>query len=332
MKRSCFSIVIKSGMTAGIIAALMLIAPGSSHAAGQPRVTLKDSAVINKDDVLLKDIATIAGDQQSGAASMATVAVATSPLPGKTRFLSLDYIRIRLRQAGFDPDAVSFGGARDVRISRDAAYLPKETVIRAVEAAIRNRMPWKQGDVTIDNIRINDDIRLPTGRLTHRIIPKEGEAFLGQTSLGLYLYVDGQLVVKTWAHAHISVMGSAVRVVRPLGKHQRIEPNDVAVVRTDLSDLSSDTVRQLAEVIGNRTTRMIYPNTYLKRGMFTPPPLVRRGDIVKIIATTGLMTITATGKVKQKGCKGDMVHVVNTDSNRVIIARVIGPGAVEVEF
>ena len=76
-------------------------------------------------------------------------------------------------------------------------------------------------------------------------------------------------------------MGSAVRVVRPLGKHQRIEPNDVAVVRTDLSDLSSDTVRQLAEVIGNRTTRAIYPNTYLKNGMFTPPPLVRRGDYRK---------------------------------------------------
>ena len=107
--------------------------------------------------------------------------------------MSLDYIRIRLRQAGFDPDAVSFGGARDVRISRDAAYLSKDTVIRAVEAAIRNQMPWKQGDVTIDNIRINDDIRLPTGRLTHRIIPKEGEDYLGQTSLGLYLYVDGQL-------------------------------------------------------------------------------------------------------------------------------------------
>jgi flagella basal body P-ring formation protein FlgA len=44
------------------------------------------------------------------------------------------------------------------------------------------------------------------------------------------------------------------------------------------------------------------------------------------------MTITATGKVKQQGCKGEMISVINTDSNRVITARVIGPGAVEVEF
>ena len=66
--------------------------------------------------------------------------------------------------------------------------------------------------------------------------------------------------------------------------------------------------------------------------MFASPPLVRRGDIVKIVASSGPMIITATGMVKQQGCKGEMVRVVNTDSNRIITARVTGPGAVEVSF
>jgi flagella basal body P-ring formation protein FlgA len=66
--------------------------------------------------------------------------------------------------------------------------------------------------------------------------------------------------------------------------------------------------------------------------MISSPPLVKRGDIVKIVANAGTMTITATGMVKQQGCKGEMVRVVNTDSNRIITARVTGPGAVEVDF
>jgi flagella basal body P-ring formation protein FlgA len=66
--------------------------------------------------------------------------------------------------------------------------------------------------------------------------------------------------------------------------------------------------------------------------MISLPPLVKRGDIVKIVANTGIMTITATGMVKQKGRKGEMVRVMNTDSNRIVTARVTGPGAVEVDF
>ena len=38
------------------------------------------------------------------------------------------------------------------------------------------------------------------------------------------------------------------------------------------------------------------------------------------------MTISATGMIKQQGCKGEMVRVVNTDSNRIITARVTVPG------
>ena len=332
MKRFHSSLFFNFGATVCLAAMLLSAVSASSFAGDRLQVTLKEKVSINKDDVLLGDIADISGELKSGSLAIGKVEVGTSPLPGKTRFISDDYIRIRLRQAGFETGDMTFGGARDVQINRDAAYLPKDALVKAVESEIRTRMPWRQEDVTIADIGLNDDIRLPTGMLAHRIVPKPDEDYLGQTTLGIYLYVDGELVAKTWAHARISVMTDVVRVVRPLGKHQRIRPEDITVVRADLAELSTDTVRRVEDALGNRTTQMIYPKTYLTQGMYSPPPVVNRGDIVKIIANTGPMTITATGKVKQKGCKGDMVHVVNTDSNRVIMARVIGPGAVEVEF
>jgi flagella basal body P-ring formation protein FlgA len=127
-------------------------------------------------------------------------------------------------------------------------------------------------------------------------------------------------------------MADVVTVIRPMGKHAYIQLADLAVERRDLSDLSSDTVCRIEDALGNRTTRMIYPDTVLQSSMFASPPLVRRGDIVKIVANSGPMVITATGVVKQQGGKGEMVRVVNTDSNRIITARVTGPGAVEVNF
>jgi flagella basal body P-ring formation protein FlgA len=310
----------------------LLFFSAASFAADSIQLTLKEKIVIDQDVVRLADIASISGVPKAVKTPIEKIVVAKSPLPGQTRHLSLDYIRIRLKQAGFETDAMNFQGPQDVQISRQAATVRQDTIIQAVEAAIRKQMPWRRETVIIRNIHFDDDIKLPTGTLTHRIIPNRNEDYLGRTMLALHLYVDGERVKKTWAHANICVMADVVNVVRPLGKHQRIERGDLALMRADLSDLPSNTIRNIEEALGNRTTQMIYPNTVLKTGMFRPPPLVKRGDIVKIVANAGPMTITATGKVKQKGARGDMVHVINTDSNRVIAARVIGPGTVEVDF
>lgn len=321
----------KTGVYLIIIAAVCLLSTAAFSSNGT-WLTLKAEALVDQDSVRLSDIATFSGTSENQVKTIGATVVARSPQPGQTRFVSTDYIRIRLKQAGVDTASMIFKGPTDVRITRQAAAMPIQRIQRAVETAIRSRMPWKNEDVTISEVTLDETIQLPTGRLTYRIVPSRNEDYLGRTILALHLFVDGKPVRKVWVNATISVMADVVTVIRPLGKHAYIELADLSVERRDLSDLSSDTVSRIEDALGNRTTRMIYPQTVLQSGMFASPPLVRRGDIVKIVANSGPMIITATGMVKQQGCKGEMVRVVNTDSNRIITARVTGPGAVEVNF
>jgi len=216
--------------------------------------------------------------------------------------------------------------------SAESIHLPDEPIEKEIEATIRSRMPWKNEDVTIGDIRFDKTVALPAGRLSYRVVPNRGEDFLGRTLLALHLFVDGKPVRRLWAHATISVMADVVTVIRPLGRHQRIERADLALQRRDLAALSPDAVGRIADALGNRTTRMIYPHTVLESSMMVSPPLVSRGDVVKIVAKSGPMIITAAGTVKEPGGKGDRVRVVNMDSNRAITARVTGPGTVQVDF
>lgn len=311
---------------------LLPCAPVVSASATPTVVTLKEAVDIDQDAVRLSDIASFGGPATALLESLGETVVGRSPLPGQTRFVDTDYIRIRLKQAGHDTDGIVFRGADDVRITRKAGAIPTERIREAVEMAIRSQMPWRNEDVTIRDIRFDESVSLPTGRLSYRITPARNEDFLGQTILALHLFVDGEPVRKIWVNADISVMADVVVVARALGRNEPIETADLAVEHRDLADLPSDAVRRVDDVIGNRTTRMIYPGTVMQTGMITLPPLVKRGDVVKIVASSGPMTITATGMVKQQGAKGDLVRVVNTDSNRMITARVTGPGAVAVDF
>lgn len=310
----------------------MLCATATVSAAERPVLWLKPSVVVDADVIELGDIADLGTLDSSSAQQWGAVAVGRAPLPGQSRFVTLETLRLRLRQAGIDPDAVVFQGPPDVRVTREAMSLPVERIKRAVEAEIRSRMPWKNEDVTVESITFDETLQLPRGELAFQIEPKRNETYLGRTILALHLMVNDRPLRRIWVNATISVMTDVVVVTRPLGRNQPIELADVTLERRNRAELASDVVGSIEAALGHRTTRGIYPGTALQSNMLVLPPLVRRGDVVQIVAHSGSLTITATGLVRQHGSLGEMVRVMNTDSNRVITARVVGPGEVAVNF
>ena len=96
--------------------------------------------------------------------------------------------------------------------------------------------------------------------------------------------------------------------------------------------LPSNTVTDFKEVIGKRARRNIGSQTVIRTDLIEYPPLVRRGDMVMIVAETKGLKITAIGEVRNSGRRGEKVRVVNVDSHKSIFARVIDANTVKVEF
>jgi flagella basal body P-ring formation protein FlgA len=85
-------------------------------------------------------------------------------------------------------------------------------------------------------------------------------------------------------------------------------------------------------LIGKRTRRPVDAGTVLRQELVELPPIVKNGDRVRIIAETAGLRISALGQVKQKGCQGELIQVMNLDSNKVIHARVVDAQTVRIEF
>lgn len=213
-----------------------------------------------------------------------------------------------------------------------AAPVPEDAIKKAVKETILSQMPWNPEDVTISAIELNSVPDLPDGKVSFQVAPNRNETYAGRIVVPVYLTVDGKQTRRIWVNAVISVMAEVVTVIRPLGKNQPIDESALVVSRRDLKDLPPNTIRRMEDAVGNRTTRMIYPNTVLQSDMLTSIPLIKRGDVVRIIARSDEMVITAMGTAKQQGAKDDRVRVVNNTSNRAVVARVVGPGTVQVEF
>jgi flagella basal body P-ring formation protein FlgA len=119
---------------------------------------------------------------------------------------------------------------------------------------------------------------------------------------------------------------------RPLGRFKPIDDEDIDVKTVDAAGLPADCFTKAEMLIGKRTRRPVDAGTVLRQELVELPPIVKNGDRVRIIAETAGLRISALGQVKQKGCQGELIQVMNLDSNKVIHARVVDAQTVRIEF
>lgn len=132
--------------------------------------------------------------------------------------------------------------------------------------------------------------------------------------------------------ASVSVSLEAAVASRDLKRGEVIRPGDVEIERIDAGAGYSGYVTSLSHAIGKELDVNVKAGEPLLSNRLGVPKLVRTGDIVTIVASSGPMRITALGRAGQDGGEGDWIRVVNIDSNKTINAKVTGPGQVGVEF
>jgi len=80
-------------------------------------LTVAPTATVSGDTVYVSDVSEIKGAGKDMTAKLNAVPLGRAPLDGLTRTLTVGNISLKLRQAGFNPDTVTFAGASSVTIS-----------------------------------------------------------------------------------------------------------------------------------------------------------------------------------------------------------------------
>ena len=318
---------------------------GAARAAiGAATLTLPERAAVVGDDIVLKEIGEIVwdtdgagnlsvpGDADVLREGLGNVVVGRSPLPGKTRWIDRDYIALRLKQNGFDPDALTLRGPDRIEISRRAVTISKNEIEAMVIDFLMGKLESAEEESALGQIRGAKDVVLPMGRVTHDIEIPDPEDLAGNVRVTVTFSVDGILAKRAHVYARISRMIEAVTAVRPLGKGKTITAEDVVLRKTDSADVSSNTLVRIEDVLGKITRKKIEVNAVLRPDMVERPFLVERGDIVKIVARSARINIATIGEVRKKGRQDDRIRVLNLDSNQEVYARVIDANTVGVNY
>jgi len=317
---------------AAVAGCLLWAAAGLAGAAGPTSVRCHEQADIAADQILLGDIARVDGGDETFVRRLEAVVIGRSPLPGKTRALDRAAILTRIKQSGIDPAPLDLQIPSDVLVTRAAVTLGRDQIEQIVREYIQQQAAGAADELRIKEIRIGEPVVLPQGPLTSRVVAPKNTEWAGTIPLSVVFNVGAEPEKRVWATVSIERTTRVVVARRPLGRYKPIDDDDLEVKAVDAAGLPADCITQPETVIGKRTRRPVDTGTVLRPELVEFPPLVKNGDRVRIIAETSGLRITAFGQVKQKGGQGELVQVMNLDSNKVVYARVIDSHTVKIDF
>ncbi|MGE8499355.1 MAG: flagellar basal body P-ring formation chaperone FlgA [Pseudomonas sp.] len=152
----------------------------------------------------------------------------------------------------------------------------------------------------------------PIGRVTLRV-RCEGSA-------PWTIFVPGQ----------VRLFRDVVTSIRPIKRDAVVTEMDVAMAERDVGLLNQGYMTALKQAVGKKMTRPLLPNQVLTPNVVQQAEVIRRGDQVVITARGTGFNVRMPGEALSDGALGRQINVRNLRSQRVVKARVTGPGQVEV--
>jgi flagella basal body P-ring formation protein FlgA len=295
-------------------------------------IRILEKVEIEGDSIFLGEVAVIKSRNSVTTEKLKKVVLGKSPLPGKSRQIGIDLIKICLKKNRMDLSQLTFRGSEKTEVSRSFIRIPKEKIEKAVVDFLYRRIPWKKHNVEIKSIKVSQEVILPKGNITYKVQPPKHINFLGTIPLSIIFKVDGKFQKKVWSTINIAVLTDVVVSQRPIRRFQTITEGDIHLKKMNLANLPSGIITNIHEALGKRAKRAINVKAVLRADFIELPPLVRRGDVVTVIAESAGLKISAVGKVREKGHRGDRIRVMNLDSGKAIYARVLNSNTVLVDF
>ena len=315
-----------------LTAAFLWVWPAALGATQTAVIRVHDRVEIDGDEVLLGQIAVIEGNDPSWVQQLKDIVIGRAPLPGKARHYDQQHLEMRLKHHHVDLAAVILKVPQVVEVTRSSIQIEEQELKQIVSDFILRNISSDNKTVRIKEIRVPQNVILPKGRVAYKVAAPRSSQLMGKCSIAVDFSVNGQSQKKVWSTATIEILGPVVVTRKPLGRHKPIAEDDIELQTMDLSDLPAAIVTDPGAVLGKRTRRAIGAQTPLRADLIELPPLVKRGDLVVIVAESNGLKITTLGQVKKRGRLGERIPVINMDSKKVLYALVIDSNTVKVDF
>ena len=210
--------------------------------------------------------------------------------------------------------------------------LEEEQLARIFTSIIAKESIWPVSDLEISGFSaFPAQVTIPAGIIDYRLESPAAGNHLGRQSLDVMLLVNGQEEQKVRMNANLLRLGDVVLTKRRINRGEVVSPEDLIVQRREVTTLGNF-ISDPGLAVGMRARTTLQAGGVIYQNLLEKPPLVARGDRVRIVAGNRRLQISAPGEARELGARDEFIRVRNLMSRKEIVARVVDASTVEVDM
>lgn len=291
-------------------------------------VTFRPEAEVDAVSVTLADIADFSEKSQL-ADALASRGIGQSGQPGQEVVLDASAI-IRQLTANRDlPGDILWSGSASVRVHRRGITVGPEKLQQIIDGYLADH----RDDLPAADVRfITDDspipFVLPTGDLKWEVIPSD-PGIIGSSRFSIIFTVDGKVRRNMSLTGRFEAMAPVAVASTDLAKGSLITSRHITLETRDITRFRKPCLDP-AELEGRITLRTIKAGSVIDLSLVQVPPLIKKGEVVKIVLNQPGISLSTLGVARSDGGKDELIKVENISSNKILQCRVAAAGLVEV--
>jgi flagella basal body P-ring formation protein FlgA len=303
--------------------------PLSPEFADAPGIAFKSKTVVNGDRIYLKNILDSSSDPKL-VDKIGNLFVGYSPRPGREKKLTGSWIVSKLRNKNLLPRSATLSIPDYIRVSRAYQSLNRKEVERIFIDHIAARIG--DTDFKVSQFKIRGADKYPTGRMTLNVLNPIPKKLSGRVSLRIAAAIGGKEKGRLTATGWIDRVESVICAGRYLQRNTVLTEADLKMKQMNISKTPANLVLRLKDAVGKRLKQTLKPGMAIRHNMLAVPPLIHKGDRVKLVAQRGALRIVTMGIAKNSAGLGDQIRIENISSKKTVVGRVRNHSTVHVMF
>ena len=309
-----------------IVLALVMAAALGHGACAETRSTaprLKELVTVSSEIVRI-------GDLVENAGIAADVPVFRAPDLGQTGAVPISRVAEALRP--YDVTGLEASGLSEVVVTRLSRALTAKDITDRIARAFAGQYGF--GDAQNLAVILDRDIRIlhvePTVTADLVVARMNVEPRTGRFDISFEL--PGSAAARRLPLRFTGTARETIEVAtltRSLRQGEVVKGSDVTIERRPKAEAGLEGVSP-EQAIGLAAKAPLRAGQALRQSDLTKPLIVQRNEPVTITYEVPGIVLTVRGKAAESGAAGDMVGVLNIQSNRTVQATVTGPGRVTV--
>jgi flagella basal body P-ring formation protein FlgA len=322
-----------------VVVLLSTIVSAQADSPSELIVVLRTRSSVGPRTLKIGDIADLSGGTPALREAVAALDLTDGPTPRAGITIKRQQVSFRIRLAEVPDTLFRVEGAPESWVEAERCTVAAADVIAAAKEAIVKRLPWSPDDVsvqTLQPIALPLIVDAPRAEVLIKAEPHTSSTSLGRTQCDVSLWAGGVRQLAFPLYFEVKLFQNVAVCLHKIERGEALNDGNVAFDRRPVESLR-DYISSPEALAGKRAMHALLPGRIVMSadleadGRDTSPPLVRRGEAVKLVVRLGSVNVVASGEALQDGRAGQSVRVRNIDSKQVVLGRVTERSLVEVD-